>query len=74
MDDAVGISKINSVQNGLLMDCSLHSLFDQYLFSIDPDVSILVQECLKVFMLTESGWLQNCIFHARWLRNRWQDT
>ncbi|PGH29077.1 hypothetical protein GX50_08171 [[Emmonsia] crescens] len=37
MDDAVGISKINSVQNGLLMDCSLHSLFDQYLFSIDPD-------------------------------------
>ncbi|PGH06289.1 hypothetical protein GX51_02486 [Blastomyces parvus] len=37
MDDAVGISKINSTQNGLLMDASLHNVFDQYLFSIDPD-------------------------------------
>ncbi|KMU75760.1 hypothetical protein CISG_05157 [Coccidioides immitis RMSCC 3703] len=37
MDDAVGISKINSTQNGLLMDASLHNLFDQYLFSINPD-------------------------------------
>ncbi|KKZ64477.1 hypothetical protein EMCG_09548 [[Emmonsia] crescens] len=37
MDDAVDISKIDSTQNGLLMDSSLHNLFDQYLFSINPD-------------------------------------
>ncbi|KAJ5459130.1 hypothetical protein N7530_011074 [Penicillium desertorum] len=30
-------SKINSVQNGLLMDATLHILFDQYFFSINPD-------------------------------------
>ncbi|KAJ5243868.1 hypothetical protein N7489_003964 [Penicillium chrysogenum] len=30
-------SKINSIQNGLLMDAALHILFDQYFFSINPD-------------------------------------
>ena len=45
MDDAVGISKINSVQNGLLIERGLHSLFDQYLFSVNPDVSTLIQGC-----------------------------
>ena len=40
MDDAVGISKINSTQNGLLMNSQCHSFFDQYLFSINPDVSL----------------------------------
>ena len=39
MDDAPGRSKINSVQNGLLMKEDVHTLFDQYLFSINPDVS-----------------------------------
>lgn len=34
-------SKINSVQNGLLLDTGLHECFDQYLFSINPDVSCL---------------------------------
>ncbi|KAK9235308.1 hypothetical protein V1525DRAFT_410332 [Lipomyces kononenkoae] len=37
MDSAVGISKINSIQNGLLMSESLHTRFDQYLFSTNPD-------------------------------------
>ncbi|OQE11263.1 hypothetical protein PENFLA_c075G02285 [Penicillium flavigenum] len=32
-----GESKINSPQNGLLMDAGLHILFDQYFFSINPD-------------------------------------
>lgn len=41
MDETTGISKINSVQNGLLMKRDLHSAFDQYLFSINPDVCIL---------------------------------
>ncbi|KGQ01324.1 hypothetical protein PAAG_12004 [Paracoccidioides lutzii Pb01] len=37
MDDAVGVSKIHSIQNGLLMTGHLHTLFDQYLFSVNPD-------------------------------------
>ncbi|OJD14614.1 hypothetical protein AJ78_05044 [Emergomyces pasteurianus Ep9510] len=35
-DDAGG-TKIHSIQNGLLMAGNLHSCFDQYLFSINPD-------------------------------------
>lgn len=40
MDDTIGVSKINSPQNGLLLRADLHKRFDQYLFSINPDVSI----------------------------------
>lgn len=43
MDDAFGVSKINSVQNGLLVRTDIHKLFDQYLISIDPDVSPTLQ-------------------------------
>ncbi|KAN0068143.1 hypothetical protein V8E54_013713 [Elaphomyces granulatus] len=32
-----GASKINSVQNGLLMSSNFHSRFDQYLIGINPD-------------------------------------
>ena len=31
---------INSVQNGLLLDRAIHSLFDSYDFSVNPDVCI----------------------------------
>lgn len=41
MDGDVGVSRMNSTQNGLLMDTTLHGFFDQYLFSINPDVSSL---------------------------------
>ena len=41
MNETTGISKINSVQNGLLMKGALHSAFDQYFFSINPDVCTL---------------------------------
>jgi hypothetical protein len=34
-----GSSTTNSIQNGLLMSKTVHSLFDQYLVSINPDVS-----------------------------------
>lgn len=34
-----GGSTINSIQNGLLMSETIHSWFDQYLFSTNPDVS-----------------------------------
>ena len=33
-------SRINSVQNGLLLRVDVHRLFDQYLISINPDVCI----------------------------------
>ena len=29
---------INSVQNGILLDATIHALFNTYEFSIDPDV------------------------------------
>lgn len=31
-------SSINSVQNGMLLRADIHALFDNYLFSINPDV------------------------------------
>lgn len=46
MDDAVDISKINSVQNGLLMDGGLNILLNQYIFSVNPDVCLyFTQRC-----------------------------
>jgi hypothetical protein len=44
-----GASKINSVQNGLLMSSNFHSRFDQYLIGINPDVSILEPELDQLF-------------------------
>jgi len=41
MNNTMGVSRINSVQNGLLLRGDLHEQFDQYLISINPDVSIL---------------------------------
>jgi len=32
-------SKINSIQNGLLLRSDVHALFDAYLVAINPDVS-----------------------------------
>ena len=32
---------INSVQNGILLRDDIHSLFDTYFFSINPDVSLI---------------------------------
>ncbi|OJD15667.1 hypothetical protein AJ78_04085 [Emergomyces pasteurianus Ep9510] len=37
MDHAAGVSRINSIQNGLLMAGHLHTRSEQYLFSINPD-------------------------------------
>ena len=39
MDDTVGLSKINSCQNGFLLRADVHQAFDQYLVSVNPDVS-----------------------------------
>lgn len=51
MDDAVGVSGIHSIQNGLLMAGSLHTRFDQYLFSINPDISVFRAETYYYAML-----------------------
>jgi hypothetical protein len=57
MDGVVGSSKINSTQNGLLMSTNLHERFDQYLFSINPDVSILELELVLVILtLQKDGY------------------
>ena len=40
MDSTLGNSKINSVQNGLLLRSDIHTAFDNYLIGIDPDVSV----------------------------------
>ncbi|KAF8418982.1 hypothetical protein EV426DRAFT_638433 [Tirmania nivea] len=37
MDDATGVTKINSLQNGMLIRRDIHNSFDQYLISINPD-------------------------------------
>ncbi|CUS10127.1 unnamed protein product [Tuber aestivum] len=37
MDDTIGVSKINSCQNGLMLRQHIHALFDQYLISVNPD-------------------------------------
>lgn len=39
-DNTNGVSKINSLQNGLLLRNDIHSLFDQYLISVNPGVSL----------------------------------
>ena len=43
MDDTVGLSKINSCQNGFMLRSDIHQLFDQYLVSVNPDVSVLLR-------------------------------
>lgn len=37
MDDTNRVSKINSLQNGMLLREDIHSMFDQYLISVNPD-------------------------------------
>ncbi|KAF8429546.1 hypothetical protein EV426DRAFT_125620 [Tirmania nivea] len=37
MDDTNRSSKINSLQNGMLLREDIHTLFDQYLISVNPD-------------------------------------
>ena len=49
MDETIGVSKIQSIQNGLLMTGHLHTRFDQYLFSINPDVSILEPKLVLLY-------------------------
>ncbi|KAF8418983.1 HNH endonuclease-domain-containing protein, partial [Tirmania nivea] len=45
--------KINSLQNGMLIRRDIHNSFDQYLISVNPDVSVSLNNIL-IFILTES--------------------
>lgn len=40
MDDTIGKSTIDSCQNGLLLSKAVLAAFDQYLLSVNPDVSL----------------------------------
>jgi hypothetical protein len=43
MDNTTGVSRINSCQNGFLLQANIHDDFDNYLVSVNPDVSKLHQ-------------------------------
>ena len=44
MGGTVGASKINSLQNGFVMQGTVHGLFNQYLISANPDVNPLIDQ------------------------------
>jgi hypothetical protein len=58
MDNTTGVSKINSLQNGFVLREDIHSLFDQYLISVNPDVSIRVNLFLILIQnrITTKSW------------------
>jgi hypothetical protein len=39
MDNMTGVSRINSCQNGFILESAIHDDFDNYLVSVNPDVS-----------------------------------
>ncbi len=43
MDDMTGVTRINLCQNGVLLYGGIHTDFDNYLISVNPDVSKLLQ-------------------------------
>ena len=45
------MSKIISVQNGFLLSEHVHSLFDQYLISVNPDASDLFRRDLLLMLI-----------------------
>lgn len=59
-------TKINSLQNGLLMRRDVHNLFEEYLFSINPDVCNPRFEHLTntLLMFYRIGWLHD---YCAWL-------
>ncbi|RPB28070.1 hypothetical protein L211DRAFT_860397 [Terfezia boudieri ATCC MYA-4762] len=46
MDDTNGSSKINSLQNGMLLPSNIHQMFDQYLISVNPDIIVFDEDYL----------------------------
>jgi len=48
-DVTPGVAKINSRQNGFLLRADIHTDFDNYLVSVNPDVSVPIVLKLAVF-------------------------
>ena len=48
-DVTPGVAKINSCQNGFLLQATVHLEFDNYLVSVNPDVSVAIVLKLAVF-------------------------
>lgn len=48
MDDTNGVSKINSCQNSLLLQGDLHKIFDNYLISVNPDISDFAEDIVII--------------------------
>ena len=48
-DVTPGVAKINSCQNGFLLRADIHTDFDNYLVSVNPDVSVAIVLKLAVF-------------------------
>jgi len=48
-DVTPGVSKINSRQNGFLLQATVHIDFDNYLVSVNPDVSVPIVLKLTIF-------------------------
>lgn len=53
MDDITEVSKINSCQNGFLLREHIHSLFNQYLVSVNPDISLSPVYLISKILLTD---------------------
>jgi len=61
MEDRTGGSKINSLQNGILLRDHIHGMFDQYLISINADVSSSFgYEYMNIYTNGVAGQLQDC--------------
>lgn len=48
LDYMNGVLKINSLQNGLLIRRDLHTMFDNYLISVNPDVSDSTEDIIVI--------------------------
>ena len=59
MDDTVGVSKINSCQNGFLLQATIHQNFNQYLLSVNPDVSysLGIGHVVKLIMCCKTDYV-----------------
>jgi hypothetical protein len=57
-DEYVGEPGIHSVQNGILMDRTVHAFFDKYIIAINPDVSLIISIRFSYFRFLTTGIIQ----------------
>ena len=57
-DVTPGVASINSCQNGFLLRADIHTDFDDYVVSVNPDVSIIPVLILVAYTHMETlGWI-----------------